>query len=126
MENTRIYWNIVVVCIAISAFASFMLESKFEKNNPKLKPFTWGYYIGMMGALSGSSLAIQQFILASKTYGSTSSQHALLGIALFAVATSHFFMIKRYRLAWVIGIILQFNPISWFINGIYLKNRCFI
>ncbi len=46
----------------------------------------------------------------------------ILSYAL-AIAVTHFFITKRQRWAWVIGTILQFNPILWVINGFYARNR---
>ena len=43
---------------------------------------------------------------------------------LFAIsAVAHYFIIKRNKWAWIIGGILELNPVLWVTNYMYLKNR---
>lgn len=123
MNDAAIYWGMTIVCLVISIPAAFTMNDSLHKKHPELKPYAWGYYIGWMGMLSWSAIGILQFIAASKTYGSRSDTFAVLGVVFLVAAIAHFFIIKRNKWAWVIGIILQLNPILWIINGIYLKNR---
>ena len=123
MNDDEVYWGIAILCLAISIPAAFTMNDSLHKKHPELKPYAWGYYIGWMGMLSWSAIGILQFMAASKTYGSRSDTFAVLGVIFIVAAIAHFFIIKRNKWAWVIGIILQFNPILWIINGIYLKNR---
>lgn len=123
MNDDAIYWGITIVCLVISIPAAFTMNDSLHKKHPELKPYAWGYYIGWMGTLSWSAIGILQFIAASNTYGSRSDTFAALGFVFLVAAIAHFFIIKRNKWAWIIGIILQLNPVLWIINGIYLKNR---
>ena len=123
MNDDAVFWAITIICLLISIPAAFTMNDSLHKKNPDLKPYAWGYYIGLMGALSGTSVGILQFVAASKTYGSRSDTLVLLGIFFLVTAVVHVFIIKRNKWAWIVGIILQLNPILWIINGIYLKNR---
>lgn len=123
MNYDAIYWVIIIACLLISIPVSFSMNDSLHKNHPEVKPYAWGYYIGWMGMLNSSAFSIVQFISASKTYGRNSDTFAVLGLILLIVAITHFFIIKRNKWAWVIGIAFQLNPILWIINGIYLKNR---
>lgn len=118
-----IYLGITIVCLAISIPAAFIMNASLHKKHPKLKPYAWGYFIGWTGMLSGSAFSILHFAAASETYGSRSDIFEVLGVLSLVTAIAHFFIIKRNKWAWVIGIILQVNPILWIINSIYLKNR---
>ena len=123
MNDDAIFWGITIICLLISVPASFSMNESLHKKIPDVKPYAWGYYIGLIGALSGTAVGILQFVAASKTYGSRSDSFVLLGILFLVTAVVHFFIIKRNKWAWIVGIILQLNPILWIINGIYLKNR---
>jgi len=123
MNDDAIYWGITIICLLISVPVAFSMNNALHKKHPDVKPYAWGYYIGLMGALSGTAVGILQFVAASRTYGSRSDTFVLLGIFFLVTAVVHVFIVKRNKWAWIIGIILQLNPILWIINGIYLKNR---
>jgi len=123
MNDDAIYWGTMIICLLISVPAAFSMNDSLHKKYPEVKPYAWGYYIGCMGTLSWSAVGILQFIAASKTYGSRSDTFIALGIIFLISAVAHFFIIKRNKWAWIVGIIMQLNPILWIINGIYLKNR---
>jgi hypothetical protein len=123
INDDAIFWYITIICLLISVPAAFTMNESLHKEHPDVKPYAWGYYIGLMGSLSGTAVAILQFIAASKTYGNRSDTFILLGIFFLVTAVVHIFIVKRNKWAWIVGIILQLNPILWIINGIYLKNR---
>src|SRR5690606_34019681 len=72
MNDDAIFWGITIICLLISVPPSFSMNESLHKKLPDVKPFAWGYYIGLMGALSGTAVGILQFIAASNTYGSRS------------------------------------------------------
>ncbi len=76
-----------------------------------------------MGTLSFGAFSIHAFLAASKTYGSQYDMFIVWG-TLFAIsAVAHYFIIKRNKWAWIIGGILELNPVLWVTNYMYLKNR---
>lgn len=123
MNDDAIYWGIMIVCLVISTPTAFAMNDSLHKKYPELKPYTWGYYVGWMGMLGWSAIGILQLIAASNAYGGRSGTLVVLGVVSLVAAIAHFFIIRRNKWAWVIGIILQLNPVLWIINGIYLKNR---
>lgn len=123
MTNTPFYWSILVVVVLISAFSAGDMNKSLRESKPEVKPYSWGYFTGLMGALSWGLIGILQFIIASQEYGGKSETAALFGVFCLIGIVPNIFIIKRNKWGWVIGIFLQLNPILWIINGIYLKNR---
>ncbi len=117
------FWLLIITCLLISFPISISMNKSLKKKFRKIKPFTWGYFTAWMGALSGTLLGVSQLATAMDTSGDHSKTIALFGLFFLITAVVHVFMIKRKRWAWLVGIILQLNPILWIINGIYLKNR---
>ena len=83
------------------------------------KPYTWGYYSGWISMILGGELiAISLF---NFSVGETDVVMLLfMGVGVMALGYG---VIKRNAIAWILLIIISFNPICWVINGIYLKNR---
>lgn len=120
MNNEMI--TITIICLLFSVPAALTMNDSLHKKIPSLKSFAWGYYVAIMGALSGAAGTLMSFSNASQAYGGSSDNFAL-GMFSLTIAVVHTLMIRRSKWAWVAGIILQLNPILWIVNGIYLKNR---
>lgn len=115
-----IYIQVLGICLLLLVGISAELNRSLENTNPNVKPYTWGYYFGLTGALSGFSFGLFYFIAG---LASGADQVVLGGLYLLFFAAVHVFIIKRKRWAWITGAILQLNPILWIINGIYGKKR---
>lgn len=78
-----------------------------------------------MGLLSGFCISILSFFEAVKAQDDVniSLYYSCIGLYCFVTGFFHLFIIFRNRWLWILAIILQLNPVLWFINGIYLKNR---
>ena len=119
----KFYWGMAILCILISIPIAFKMSKDLHNAFPDLKPYAWGYYIGLSGALSSSVFSVVMIVIAININDSRSSFYFAFSV-LFAISTvAHFFIIKRNKWAWVIGIILELNLVLWVINSIYLKNR---
>lgn len=109
--------SLIPLCL-VCIYPAIALNQNFLTRNPSYKPFTWGYF--------NSLLLIVVGILSSGLwiwlYSQTSGNHDIIiwGILL---TTMGIFLYQRNRWAWVVFSILNLNPVSWIINGIYLKNR---
>ena len=120
MGFDNIYTLVLGICFLLSVGISAELNHSLENKDPNVTPYTWGYFIGLMGALSGFSFGLFYFI-AGLALGA--DQVLVGGLYLLLFAAVHVFIIKRKRWAWIVGTILQLNPILWIINGIYGKKR---
>lgn len=113
MNIDKFYWVVTILFMLVSIPMAFTMNKELHQEHPEVKPYAWGYYTGWMGSLGSTVISI--FLLIAGEY--------LWAVVFLISAVANLFIIKRYRWAWVVGIVLQFNPILWVINGIYLKNR---
>ncbi len=99
------------------------MNRSLRKKQFDVRPYNWGYFVGWMGTLLFGAISIVHLFAATQTHGGRAD--FFYGSALICIIASiaHFFIIKRNKWAWTIGIILQLNPVLWFINGIYVKTR---
>lgn len=115
--------GVTIACIAFSAVLCWPLESRLRTRQPASRPYAWGYYIGLNGALFGMVGAAMTFVAFLNDYGS-SKETTLVAFAYFVLlAFTHGLILLRSKVGWVLGIALQLNPVSWLANGIYARNR---
>lgn len=116
LGKPEIFLTFIIISQIYSAIASIKMDISLHKRTPEAKPYKWGYYIGWMGILG--------WLLISVYALSLHGEDTLLEFLLSVVGiVSHIQVLRRNRHGWIVAIILQLNPISWIINGIYLKNR---
>jgi len=99
------------------------MNKSLRKKYPEVKPYTWGYFIGWAGTLCWGTAAFLSFRASLETHGSRDDALAAWGVVFLFATIAHCLVILRTKWAWIVVIILQFNPILWLLNGIYLKNR---
>jgi hypothetical protein len=102
----------LLVCI----YPSIRLNQVFLKHSKSCQPFAWGYFNSLAVITIGASGAIFGIWSYSED-GANLIIWSILMIALGAL------LYGRNRWAWIVFTILNVNPASWVINGIYLKNR---
>jgi hypothetical protein len=112
--------EIFIVPIALSL--AFYLEAKRKRRQPNTQPYTWGLFLGgaLLGQAAPFTLLILYFIVETPT-------DAAFWLPFFLLAASYvacgFYIIKRRKLALLIGTIFSLNPIVWITNFFYIRNR---
>ena len=118
--------TISILCAFVSIPIAHSMSLKLYKSHPEFKPYTWGYFNGISGMLTGLTLLVWLFFFQAGHSGSgrRADEFAFfLGLYYLTIVALHFLFIKRNRWGILIAIIFQLNPVMWIINGIYLKNR---
>ena len=115
---------LIVLCAMVVGFIlAADLAEKLKNQYPDAKPYMWGYFTGIAGLIAWGGHSVWAFYEAIDGPSYKSDDYIILGVIMLFIACSHILVIKRNKWGWVIAIITQFNPITWIINGIYLKNR---
>lgn len=122
-DLTPVLWAIALLAIAISTPASIKLDERLHATTPDAKPYKWGYFIGLSGAIGNGGLTLLAFISAGQTYGRVSNNFVLLSLYCLAATIAHVFLVRRKKWGAALAIALQLNPLLWVVNGIYLANR---
>ena len=109
--------------LPVAIVSSLFLDRKLHENQSGLQPYKWGYFQGFMGVLTNGWLALYSFFTAGEHYGATTNEVLLL--TLFFLLMTFIFAGFIFRNRWwcLVAVIAQLNPVTWFINAIYLKNR---
>lgn len=118
--DSEIVFVMTLLGLVASLTATFMLNDRLLKREPKAQPFRWGYY--QAGCTIVGAFWIAAFII-EESYGMDPS--ALLGLFLVigAYGTSAALLFQRKRLGVILVSILTLNPVSWGINYYYFKKR---
>lgn len=115
MEDKIASLIVKLMFIALTIPVAFWLDKRLHKRMPQVKPYKWGYYIGVLGIVTYGDIAI----------GALSEGG--LGLAVFivmlAICYVFYCIIKREKWAWVVGTVMTLNPVMWMINYQYFKNR---
>ena len=111
----------LIVAIAVSIPLALSFEKKLKDRLPNTKPYKWGFYMGCMGVASAPIALL--FLWAALENPSDPVMPFLFFLWAAGLTTTGYFIIKRQKWAWIIGTILQFNIVSWIVNGVYQKNR---
>lgn len=120
-EITALIWLYIFICVGGSIPIAFQLEKKLKEHLPRTRPYKWGFFFGCINMACAPLALLMLFLIPE---GGDDAAIGLLLFIYFGVLTlCGYFIIKRKRWAWVVGTILQFNIISWIINGVYQKNR---
>jgi len=115
-QYVGVYLIIQAVIIVTAAVLSSSMASSLKAESAKLRPYAWGYFIGLLGLTSSALPIILVLIFPSD------STPFVISICI-VTSTTFFYIIKRNRIAWIIGTFFYLNPLVWIINGIYLRNR---
>jgi len=118
---------VTLISALISVSFAFSWGDILHMEHPDLKPYKWGYFNGWMGVLIGGVTAIMECVKLWNTYDNYFPINHDIDVIMLVysalVVISCIFIIKRNKWGWIVGIILQGNPILWIINGIYVNNR---
>ena len=106
----------IVPFLLVCIYPSIRLNQIFLTNSQDCHPFAWGYFNSLVVITIGASGAI----LGIWSYSEDGANLIIWSILLIALGT---LLHRRNRWAWIVFTILNVNPASWIINGIYLKNR---
>ncbi len=114
----------VFIIIAPAIIASQYLSKRFKNINSSNMSYKWGFYCGSQFIMISILFIILTIIdLTNEAVASDSTSILIeLAISLF-FAFLGIFTIKRRIWAFVILTILTINPVTWIINGIYIRNR---
>tara|TARA_R100001039_G_scaffold33289_1_gene26731 strand:- start:5248 stop:5901 length:654 start_codon:yes stop_codon:yes gene_type:complete len=119
----EVFWGIVIVTLPFAIGAALYMDKRLHHNNPDALPYKWGYYNGWMGILVSVVYAVIFFVSAADAYGRAADNYVSSGIFTLVLGALSAGFVFRNRWWTVLSIIVQFNPLLWIINGIYLKNR---
>ncbi len=124
-----IYFVIVVVG---SSLIARRLEAKRRQAVPGTLPYTWGYFWGLAGLVSGCMFGVMGILgvvgphkrlayLAVVLHGDwRGPQNAAIDLVVAALfIPTHYYVIRRKKWAWVMGTVTSLNPVVWIINAIY-------
>ncbi|MFH1912984.1 MAG: hypothetical protein ABIK45_01745 [Pseudomonadota bacterium] len=119
MEDSPVRYAMTLVCALIAIPLALLLDKKLHQLYPGAKPYKWGYYTGLMGMMTYGLLALMLVVTSA-----VKDQKTIAALIFFTLSTiPYYFILKRRRWAWVVGIILLFNPILWIVNAVYARNR---
>ena len=107
----------ITLYITIFYYIAYKLEQKLKKILPYTKPYKWGFFIGC------TSIVNAIYLMSFMNGGNALFVNFTIFIYIVINIICGCLVIKRNRWAFVILTILHLNPVSWIINGIYLKNR---
>jgi NADPH:quinone reductase-like Zn-dependent oxidoreductase len=102
---------LVGVSIAPIVFA-LVLNRKFQRANPGMRPYRWGYYFSIQSLMFGIGLGL----MLESGVGAV-----IICGAIYAILA--WFFARRHRWAWITLTIASVNPIMWIINAVYLRER---
>ncbi len=91
---------------------AFVLNRRFRRRHPAVRPYRWGYYFSVLSFIGGLGLGIM--------FESGVTAVIVCGV-IYAVLA--WFFAQRYHWAWIVLTILSFNPVAWIINFVYLRKR---
>lgn len=103
------------VALGLLAFFSVTLNRQMLAKHPSRRPYAWGYFLALL-TMAGGAVSIILGLMDYTRDGYlvyTGAGTILLGALLY----------RRNRWAWLLFVILQFNPGGWIINGTYLWRR---
>ncbi|MUM77225.1 hypothetical protein GKC30_06220 [Pseudodesulfovibrio sp. F-1] len=119
MEDNPGRYALTLVCALIAIPLSLLLDKKLHQKHPEAKPYKWGYYTGLMGMLTYGLLALTLVVTSA-----VKDQKTLTALVFFTLSIiPYYYIIMRRKWAWVVGVILLFNPILWIVNAVYARNR---
>jgi hypothetical protein len=118
-----IYWGIVIVTLPFAIGAAVYMDNRLHENNPDALPYKWGYYNGWMALLMSAVYVVIFFESAADAYGRTADNYVSSGVMFIILGVISAGFIFRNKWWTIASIIVQFNPLLWIINGVYLKNR---
>jgi len=104
--------GIVIGVSLVPIAVALALNRRFQRRNPGMRPYRWGYYFGILSFIGGLGLGIML----------ESGVSAVIACgAIYAVLA--WFFAQRRRWAWITLTIVTFNPIAWIVNSIYFRKR---
>jgi hypothetical protein len=103
----------VVIGVTIGPIVvAFALNRRFQRRNPRKRPYRWGYYFSIASFVVVVGLAILL---------DTGATAVIVSGVIYAVLA--WFFAQRHHWAWITLTIVSFNPVVWIINSIYLWKR---
>lgn len=116
----------LVVIVIPSLILAKMTKGIMKRKHPECISFTWGYYLGYQGILTGFAMTIYFIDYMVNTYYSGFFDILTLVIFNILYIAINIRVLRRNRLAFIINTIFTFNPVIWIYNYIYIKDRQFI
>jgi len=113
--------SLYYLCALPAIFLAFAYDQKLRKRRPNVKAYGWGYFTGFQLVL------VPLVVMAGCIYENAHTDRGLflklLGFSSFFSIFGIFILCRRVRWMWIIYTVLSMNPLVWFINAIYIKNR---
>lgn len=122
LDNSIVVF-ICIICSLAALSLAFDHADALKKKEPNLKPYTWGYFVGWSGVLTGGALAL---VFA---YGVTQSRRDVAAAYMFfslwaaLAAIFSYLIVRRSKLGWIVGTLLSLNILFWIINAVYVTRR---
>lgn len=117
-------YMIINLIVALPALLLAMWQDKnLQERNSGALGFKWGYFTGFRILFVG--MIILSFLALGAATGDLSQDEAfgfgfLITVVLLVPGV---FILLRHRWAWILYTIGSMNPLLWWINGTYIKNR---
>lgn len=104
--------EILLLIFVVPYVLATILNTRFRRRHPSLRPFLWGYYF------------CTQTFLTTILFGIFLewSLPKLLLVALIYALLGWFFA-RRHHWAWVVLTVASLNPVNWILNSVYLWKR---
>lgn len=113
-------WFIILNApLVLALFVAFFLEKKRKEREPNTLPFVWGYYIASAGVMYGTL----SLVLSLYGWANGNREMPVYLVAALVFLLANLLLFRRSRIGWVLGTLLNFNPVWWVINAIYGRNR---
>jgi NADPH:quinone reductase-like Zn-dependent oxidoreductase len=103
---------VVIGVTVVPIVAAFALNRRFQRRNPRKRPYRWGYYFSIASFVVVVGLAILL---------DTGATAVIVWGVIYAILA--WFFAQRHHWAWITLTIVSFNPVVWIINSIYLWKR---
>ena len=112
-------WLPILILVAICIYPAIHLNWKMLARFPERQPFAWGYFNALLLMLAG---VVTVGFLFTDIFDTKGEKQAAFVYAVLIFVLG-LMIYRRNRWVWLVYVIVSLNPISWIINGIYLKNR---
>jgi hypothetical protein len=121
-ELAALYFILLLLVLTLSIYSAFSVDSITDILYPDGSTYIWGYFVGFVGVYGATIILLSTPILYVYNFISITVLPAVI-IYFIAILITHTYMLRRRRWAWVIGVALHLNILSWIVNYRYVTKR---